>query len=53
MIEAQKGQNGGVQVVRVHLVLDRAKTDLIRGSDDLAPLDAATRHPPAWGDLRD
>ena len=45
MVEAQEVQDGGVQIVNVHLVLDRRVTEFVGGAVGLAPLDACAGHP--------
>ena len=40
MIEAQQGQDAGVEVVDVDGVLDGAEADFVGGADDLAAFDA-------------
>ena len=45
MVEAQQVQDGGVQIVDVHLVLDGRVAEVVGRPVGLAPLDAAARHP--------
>jgi hypothetical protein len=41
VIEAQEGQDAGVEVVDVDGVLDCSEADFVGGSDDLAASDSA------------
>src|SRR5215210_1630673 len=45
VVHAQEMKNGGVDVARVAAVLDRAVSDLIRGADNGAALNASAGHP--------
>src|SRR6516164_9530333 len=45
VIEAQKVQDGGVQIVDVQPIFDGVQAHLVGAADDLAPLDAAAGHP--------
>src|SRR5262249_14862823 len=45
VVDAQQVQHGRVQVVHLHLVLDRVEAVLVSGAVDHAPLDAAAGQP--------
>src|SRR5215468_6557907 len=47
VVDAEKAQPSGVQIVDVNSVLDRPQPDVIRRPDHLAALDAAAGHPDA------
>jgi len=47
MIEPEKVEHGGVQIVYMHRILGDTKTELVGGSEYLAPFDASSGHPNA------
>ena len=47
IIEAEKRQHGGVEIVRVHFILGGAEAKFVGSPDHFAAPDAASRHPGA------
>src|SRR5439155_16182687 len=45
MIQPQQGQHGRMEVTGVHLILNGMEPDFVRGADDFAPFDSASRQP--------